>query len=197
MSSIKLIFKLLIIGLVLVGAYFIWQKAINAKDFFTNKEVVTQNIVLKQITAIGKLELVNFQFRDVVESELQKTLLPDSKVLLIISGEAIGCVDLTKLADNNLVFRGDSLIIALPNPEICVSKIDHSKSKVYDTSLFSLLDQSQLIDEAYKKAELQINDSALQMGILEQTKVNSDKLLIPMLEKIAGKKVRIIYREKI
>ena len=48
-------------------------------------------------------------------------------------------------------------------------------------------------DEAYKKAELQISDSALQMGIIDQTKQNADKILKPMFEKISGKKIKLFY----
>ena len=193
MFSIKYITQFLILFLVIIASIFLWEKVKGFKNFFNAESKVTQNLVLNQVTAIGKIELVNYQFRDVVESELQKTLLPNSKALLIISGQVIGCIDLTKIKAESLDFEGDSLKIKLPNPEICSNKIDHSQSKVYDVSLFSLLDQSQLIDEAYKKAELQISDSALQMGIIDQTKQNADKILKPMFEKISGKKIKLYY----
>ncbi len=179
--------------LVIVASIFLWEKGKGISDFFKSESKVNQNLVLNQVTALGKIELVNYQFKDVVESELQKTLLPNSRALLIISGQVIGCIDLTKIKLENLDYKGDSLKIKLPNPEICTSKIDHSQSKVYDVSLFSLLDQSQLIDEAYKKAELQISDSALQLGIIDQTKQNADKILKPMFEKISGKKIKFFY----
>jgi Protein of unknown function (DUF4230) len=193
MFQIKYLTQFIILLFVIIASIFLWEKANGIRNIFKNESKVTQNMVLNQVTAIGKIELVNYQFRDVVESELQKTILPNSKALLIISGEAIGCIDLSKINTENLDFRPDSLVIKLPKPEICSSKIDHSQSRVYDVSVFSLLDQSQLIDEAYKKAEIQINDSALQMGIIEQTKQNADKILKPMFEKIAGKKVKLIY----
>jgi Protein of unknown function (DUF4230) len=193
MFQIKNYIQIVLIVLLMAGAIFIWEKVAAIKHFFTNETKTTQNIVLKQIVTMGKMELVNYQFRDVVESEIQKSLLPNSKVLLIISGQAVGCIDLTKIKPQDIDLEADSLKIKLPSPEICVSKIDHSQSKVYDMSLFSLLDQSQLIDEAYKKAELQINDSAMQMGILEQTKTNADKILKPMFEKISSKKVGFTY----
>ncbi len=195
MFNIKSLPQIILILLLMAGAIFIWEKASSVKDFFSNKTVTTQRIVLKEMTAMGKMELVNYQFRDVVESEIQKSILPNSKALLIISGQAIGCIDLAKIKAEDLDIKADSLIIKLPQPEICMSKIDHSQSKVYDVSLFSVLDQSTLIDEAYKKAELQINDSALQMGILEQTKQNAEKILKPMFEKISSKKVRLFYQQ--
>ncbi len=193
MFPFKYITQLIIILLVIIGAIFLWEKGKNLTNFFKSESKVNQNLVLNQVTALGKIELVNYQFKDVVESELQKTLLPNSRALLIISGQVVGCIDLTKIISESFEYEGDSLMMKLPNPEICTNKIDHSQSKVYDVSLFSLLDQSQLIDEAYKKAELQIQDSALQMGIIEQTKQNADKILKPMFEKISGKKIKLIY----
>lgn len=193
MFPFKYITQLIIILLVIIGAIFLWEKGKNLTNLFKSESKVNQNLVLNQVTALGKIELVNYQFKDVVESELQKTLLPNSRALLIISGQVVGCIDLTKIKSESFEYEGDSLRMKLPNPEICTNKIDHSQSKVYDVSLFSLLDQSQLIDEAYKKAELQIQDSALQMGIIEQTKQNADKILKPMFEKISGKKIKLIY----
>jgi hypothetical protein len=196
MFQFKYLTQIIILLLGIIGAIFLWEKVRGIKEFFKPELKITQNLVLNQVTALGKIELVNYRFKDVVESELQKTLLPNARALLIISGEVVGCIDLTKIKAENLDYESDSLKIKLPSPEICTSKIDHSQSKVYDVSLFSLLDQSQLIDEAYKKAELQINDSALQMGILEQTKQNADKILKPMFEKISGKKVKLYYDSK-
>ena len=71
--------------------------------------------------------------------------------------------------------------------------MDHAQSKVYELSMFSVLDQSALIDEAYKKAEEKINDSAIQMGILDQTKTNANLMLKPILEKVSGKKVAFFW----
>jgi hypothetical protein len=76
----------------------------------------------------------------------------------------------------------------MPEPELCVFKIDHNKSKVYNTE-YAFTEEAKLVQEAYKQAEKQIQKSALDMGILEQTKENARKILTPMLEKASGKKV--------
>jgi hypothetical protein len=186
-------FQILILLLFMALGAFVWHKIGNFGKFFENNTEVTQQLVLQQVSSMGKVELVNYQFRDVVESEIQKTLLPNAKALLIISGKAVGCIDLTKITATDINQHSDSLFIRLPAPVICQSAVDHSQSRVYDVSLFSILDQSTLIDEAYKKAEEKINDTAIQMGILEQTKTNADKILKPLLEKLSGKKVRFFY----
>jgi ABC-type phosphate transport system auxiliary subunit len=175
------------------GGIFLWEKTASLRNGFTQTTVVTQNMVLKEITTMGKLELINYQFKDVVESEIKKTLFPDAKALLIVSGHAIGCIDLTKVQGENINQQGDSLFIRLPKAELCVNKVDHSQSRVYDTNMFALTDEAELVDEAYKQAEAQITDAALEQGILEQSQVQAQKILVPLLEKISGKKVKIFF----
>lgn len=194
MISISNIIKLLVVLLAVLGLWFIFQKISNATSWITNKTETSHQIVLQQITALGKMELVNYQFKDVVETQLQKTLLPDARVLLIVSGRAVGCIDMSKLTTSQIYSKNDSLTVELPMPELCVSQIDHSQSKVYDTSIFAFLDEAQLVDNAYKKAEEQIKNAALTQGILNQTKANAYKILVPMFEKISGKKVRLIIK---
>jgi hypothetical protein len=141
------------------------------------------------------LELVKYNFRDVVESKIKKDLLPDAKVLLIVSGEATGCLDLTKIRVSDIEEITDTLVVHLPEPEICNYKIDHSKSKVYNTE-FAFLDEAQLVDNAFKKAEAEVVQNAQTMGILEQTKKSAEQILKPFLEDVAKRKVVLRYALK-
>lgn len=152
-----------------------------------------QTVILQEITAMGKLELVKYNFKDIVEHEIIKQWLPNPKAILIVSGEAIGCIDLTKIGRPDIVYGpGDTLLIYLPEPELCVNKINHEQSKVYNVE-YAMFEEGQLISEAYAKAEKQIGISALQMGILNQTKENAEKILKPLLERLSGKKVLLRY----
>jgi hypothetical protein len=146
------------------------------------------DVVLQEVTALGKLELARFSFRDVVEHELVQPFLPNPKALLIVQGEAIGCIDLTKIEAKNIIYKGDSLLITLPKPEICTYKINHQKTKIYDVQ-FAVFREQELIGEAYKQAEAQLQKSAIETGILEQTRKNAETVLKPILEKITNKKI--------
>jgi hypothetical protein len=63
---------------------------------------------------------------------------------------------------------------------------------VYDTR-FTFLDESKLVDKAYKQAEKQIRQSALNGGILEQTRQNASRMLLPLLSQLTGKKVGLLF----
>jgi hypothetical protein len=188
-------FKILFIFILVAASIFVWEKLKNF-DFFAVKEIkTTHNMVLKEMTLLGKLELANFAFRDVVEQELVRDYLPNPKAILIVQGEAIGCIDLTKVRAEDIATKDDTLIVHLPEPELCSYKIDHSKSKIYDTE-YAFMNEQSLINEAYTRAEEKIKQSALDMGILEQTKKNAILVLKPLLENISGRKVVLQYRLK-
>jgi hypothetical protein len=121
-----------------------------------------------------------------------KTWLPNAKAILIVQGEAIGCVDLTLLEIADITSDSETLVVNMPEPELCVFKIDHSKSRVYNTE-YAFNEEAKLVQEAFKQAEKQIQKSALDMGILDQTKENAKKILTPILEKASGKKVVIKF----
>ncbi|HLO45917.1 MAG TPA: DUF4230 domain-containing protein [Leadbetterella sp.] len=185
---VKIVFY---ISLILLSI-FIWEK-VKTLSFFKADEIkTTHNIVIKEIASLGKMELVKYSFRDVVEQEIIRDFLPDPKAILIVQGEAVGCIDLSKISDKDLVTKSDTLILNLPNPEVCYHKIEHSKSKIYKTD-YAFMNESLLLDEAYRKAEEQILQSALNSDILEQTKKNADLILKPLVENISKKKVIIKY----
>lgn len=192
---LKRFIQIAIFLLTVVLSIFLWEKF---KDFnpFAIKDIqTTHNMVLKEMTVLGKLELSNFAFRDVVEQELVRDYLPNPKAILIVQGEAIGCIDLSKINAEDIATKDDTLIVHLPDPELCSYRIDHSKSKIYDTE-YAFMNEQSLMNEAYTRAEAKIKQSALEMGILEQTKKNAELVLKPLLETITGKKVVLQYRMK-
>jgi hypothetical protein len=128
----------------------------------------------------------------VIEQKEVKDWWPDSKIILIISGEVTGCIDLKKIDSNAITVLTDKIRIKLPEPEICYVKINHQESKVYDIEN-EFFNQAKLIDKAYALAEKNIKDGALKMKILEQTKANAQITLKPLLESFSGKTVELYY----
>jgi len=160
-------------------------------SFFSSgpsKIISNHNIVLEKIEALGKLELVKYKFRDVLEHKMEYDYWFDSKAILIISGEAVGCIDLTKIKDEDIIDSKDTLYIKLPEPELCYAKINHKDTRIYDTDSYSM-DNSKLIGQAFQAAEKQITRTALESNILEQTRENGERLLKTLFEDMTSKKV--------
>lgn len=157
---------------------------------------VSHEMVLTQIESLGNLQVVKYNIQDIVEYEKVRTWLPNSKTALIVVGEVTGCIDLTKLGKGDIQTFDDSVSIVLPDPEICTVKIDHSRSRVYDTR-FGLWEQAKLIDEAYAYAEEQIEIEAKKMGIAVDCQENTQKLLTPILKSLGFEKVSIRFKTEI
>ena len=187
--------RLFLLVLVVAGLIAIWEqvRGSNALSRF-RRDDPAQGIVLREVKALGKLELVRYTFKDIVEHEQLNTFLPNANALLIVQGEATGCIDLTKISLADITSTGDSVTVRLPNPELCSWKINHDRSRVYDTR-FAFLDNSQLVSDAYRQAERQIRQSALSGGILEQTRQNADRMLRPLLMRISGRRVGLVFRQ--
>lgn len=158
-----------------------------------DRPVTTHTIVVEEIAALGKMELVQYNFQDIVTHEVLKDWWPfDPKVMLMVQGEAIGCVDFGKMDSSMITQTPDTVYLRLPQPEICVARIDHDKSRIYDTR-YTAFERADLVDEAYRKAEEAIFEAALRAQILEQTKEQARQTLAPLLSQFADKEVKISF----
>lgn len=161
---------------------------------FSGREEVKHEAVVERIRLMGKVQLVQFNIRDVVEYRVERNLLPDSKVLMIVAGEIGACIDLQKLKDAD-VQRGEAkTVVTLPAPEICYVKVNHERSTVYDkTSWMFLDDDAELMDKAYKEAEKFLNRPDVQEPALTEARKNAPAILGPVFERLAGQPVEVKF----
>jgi hypothetical protein len=161
----------------------------------TEKSKSEHLLSVDKIEKMGKLELVKINIKDVVEQTKERPFyLPNAKAVLIIAGEVIAGIDLEKVKKEDVIDSGTRVIVSLPKPEILMSKINHEKSKIYniDWGGFSTAD---LVDEAYKNAELTIIDEAATTGYEETCRNNALALLTPIFREISGKDVEILFKK--
>ena len=164
-------------------------------QFFKSRTEISDDVMIEKITNMGKLELVKYSMKDVIEKKIIRPILPDKRILFVAVGEVVGCIDLTKVNKSDIVSSADSVTITLPKPEICYSKLDHQRSKVYDLSgVWLPADRQAMIEDIYKLAEQKIVQNASEMNVLGKTKENATLIFKPMLENISGKKVGILFK---
>ena len=188
MSKLFNTFILFVIALFLAVLLFLTLKNGFSNPFKVKSTETIHNLVLEKTKALGKLETVTFYFKDIVEQKLSRDYLPDPKALIIVYGEATGCLDLTKIKSEDIVTERDTIYITLPQAELCSYKIDHSKTYIYDAS-YAFMNEKLLFEEAYKSAEKQIKESALKANILNQASENAVQVLKPLLESVGQKPV--------
>ena len=184
----RIVFRILPWVILLVAGYFFISK-----KFTINTSVESKHqLLVERIESIGKLELVRYQIKDVLEHKAKTDFLPEASVLLIVKAEAVGCIDLAKVTKNDIRVDGDNAVVNLPQPEICYVKIDHKNSRVYDTKM-AFFREADLVDDAYKAAEHKITQEVKKSNILNQTRTNSVNVLKPILEGLGFKAVRFTF----
>lgn len=194
---LRLLVKLLpILALVFILMYIISQFGWTFQKNNVAETSVTHNTILEKIESLGKLELVKYNFQEVTtlteRNERYLGIFPsgDSKVILISHGEAVGCIDLSKIRQEDIHLTADSLIIALPPPEICYHKLNLDKTKIYSVEKgVYYRKESELVEKAYQLAETQIKKAALDADILVKTQENALIMLTPLFEEISERKV--------
>jgi len=190
-SILKFLIFIFFIALLTIG----W---LGYNKFYGQAEKISirEDVMVERITNIGKLELLKYAMKDVIERKELRYFLPDQRILFIAVGEVTGCIDLTKVKEEDIVkYADDSITLYLPEPEVCYVKIDHKRSKVYDISGAWLpSDTQQLVEGIYKLAEEKLLRNAKEMDILGKTKENARILFKPMIEQITGVKVNIAFK---
>ena len=187
------VFRLIIGGIVILLIIIIL--AYIKLSIFSSKTEMNEDVMVEKIVSMGKLELVKYSMKDVIEKKEIRTFLPDKRILFVAVGEVTGCIDLTNVKKSDIDLQADSVVVYLPKPEICYVKLDHQKSRVYDISgSWFPLDTKNLVEGIYKVAEQQILKNAQQMNILKKTEENAVLIFKPFLENITNKKVIVKFR---
>ena len=87
---------ILITSIVIIG--FLTFLFFYIKNQFTaSRTEITETGMVQKITSMGKLELVKYTMKDVIEQKEIHPILPDSKVLFLAVGQVTACIDLTKV----------------------------------------------------------------------------------------------------
>jgi hypothetical protein len=93
-------------------------------------------IVINQIRGASDLTTAIFVMEAVVPTQQDWALgnwtVGSSKLLYIAHGEVRAGVDLSKIQAQNIVVKGETIVIRLPPPQILDRKIDVNRSRVYN-----------------------------------------------------------------
>lgn len=157
---------------------------------------VDQPTVVRQIRGLERLETVSYTMDKIVSGERENPIFPQflagDRLLLVVHGEAIAGVDLSKLQPNDVTVRGDAVRVHLPPAEIFTISLDNAKTKVYsrDTGLFSSPDPN-LEGEVRAEAERQLRNAALDDGILKTADANARQTVSNILRSLGFVNVEV------
>ncbi|MFL7814425.1 MAG: DUF4230 domain-containing protein [Anaerolineales bacterium] len=137
--------------------------------------------IVHEVRSLARLETIKFTLEKIITAETRQGVfdwLVGDRLLFVAHGEVIAGVDLNKLAPEDLRVEGEVLYVDLPEPEIFVVAIDNQQSYVYDRDT-GLLTKGEvdLETEARRAAELEIEKSAREDGILTLAAQNAESFL--------------------
>ena len=155
---------------------------------------IDQPTVVRQIQQLQRLETVSFTMDKIISGEHDSPYLPtflvSDRLLLVVHGEVIGGVDLTKLQPDDVSIQGQSISLHLPQAQVLVTRLDNAQTRVYsrDTGLFSSPDPN-LESEVRQEAERQLQQAAMQGDILKTADSNARSTISSLLQGLGFKKV--------
>ena len=197
--------SLLIIGVVVVAAYFIVQTVRESAQAATapfqqvnqaNQALQTQvsNLLnptptiiadpvtyINEVRALSRLETIQYSIEKVITGETGggtfQTLFGD-KILFVGHGTVIAGIDMEKLQPEHMRFENGVLTVRLPPAEIFIATLDNEKSYVYDRETGILAKPDVNLETLVRqRAEEEIRGAALEDGILEQAQLNAEAYL--------------------
>lgn len=156
----------------------------------------SQPTVVREIQQLQRLETVNYTMDKIISGERDNPYLPKflagDRLLLVVHGEVIAGVDLGKVQPADVSVHGRAVSLRIPAAEVFSTRIDNAKTRVYsrDTGLFSSPDPN-LESEVREEAERQLQQAALQDGVLKNARENAHNTLLIMLKGLGFDQVEI------
>jgi hypothetical protein len=197
--------SILIIGVVVVAAYFIVQTIRESAQAATapfqqvnqaNQALQTQvsNLLnptptiipdpvtyINEVRALARLETIQYSVEKVITGETGgatfQSLFGD-KILFVGHGTVIAGIDMEKLQPEDMRFENGVLTVRLPPAEVFIATLDNEKSYVYDRDTGILAKPDVNLETLVRQsAEQEILKAALEDGILEQAQLNAEAYL--------------------
>ena len=104
------------------------------------------------------------------------------KILLIAHGQVIAGFDLSQMSEKDIEIKENNLRITLPKPQILVTSLDNSQTRVYDRTRGILNPgDKDLESKARETAQNTITEAACKGGILKQASENARKQISAFL----------------
>lgn len=137
--------------------------------------------IIHEVRGLARLETIKFSLEKIITAETRQGVfefLVGDRLIFVAHGEVIAGVDLEKLDPEDLEVRNGVLYVTLPDAEIFVATLDNEQSYVYDRDKGILTKgEVDLETEARRAAEREIEESALEDGILELAAQNAESFL--------------------
>lgn len=146
--------------------------------------------VVQKIQRLNRLETVVYSIDTVVEGSKSSVILPDliagDRILLVVHGQSIAGIDLSKLKPEDVHITDNkgvrAIHVNLPASELFVTTIDNQHTRVYARTTGVLVPADQNLEsETRARAQQQLQQTALSDGILDAARKNARSTVTTLL----------------
>jgi hypothetical protein len=154
--------------------------------------------VVDKIQRLNRLETVVYSIDTVVEGGRSSALLPDAlvgdRILMVVHGESIAGIDLSKLKPEDVTIDAGAhgIHVTLPASQLFATTLDNHHTRVYSrmTGMLVPVDQN-LETDTRAKAQDQLQQAALSDGILDAARKNARATVTTLLYSLGFQKVDV------
>jgi hypothetical protein len=155
--------------------------------------------IVHEMRSLARLETIQYTVEKVVTAELRQEFLKvlfGDRLLLVAHGVVIAGVDLAQVSPEDLWVENDVLYVRLPAAEVFIASIDNEKSYIYDRQVgFLTKGDVDLETAARRVAEEEIENAAIEDGILELAQQNAENFISRMLLQLGFPEVIFVVGE--
>ncbi|MBV8896651.1 MAG: DUF4230 domain-containing protein [Acidobacteriaceae bacterium] len=142
--------------------------------------------IVTEITRLNQLVTVKYSIQRVVGLHEPKIPIGEESILLMVQGEALAGIDLSKLKPGDVNYNGPhSVLITLPRARLMNVFLDEKQTKVWDRQITWWTPWVPYDPDLEHKARMQalddVRNAALQMGILDHAQTNAESSIRDLL----------------
>ena len=154
--------------------------------------------VVAKIQRLNRLETVVYSLDTVVEGSHSSPVFPDllagDRLLLVVHGQSIAGIDLSKLRpeDVHIDSAAHAIRVTLPPSQLFTTALDNRHTRVYARSTGLLVPADQNLEsETRARAEDQLQKAALDDGILDVARKNARSTITALLLSLGFQQVDV------
>ena len=155
-------------------------------------------VVVEHIQRLSRLETVVYSLDTVVEGDRSVPVLPDllggDRILLVVHGESIAGIDLSQLKGEEVKIDPSTRAIhmTLPPSQLFVTTLDNQHTRVYSRTTGLLVPEDRNLEsDTRAKAQQQLQQAALQDGILDAARKNARATITALLYSLGFQQVDV------
>jgi hypothetical protein len=152
--------------------------------------------VVERIQKLQRLETVVYSMDKIVTGEKDNPMLPDflagDRLLMLVHGQVVAGIDFARLGSGDIKIQGKDVRVHLPNPEVLMTRVDNSRTRVYsrDTGILVRVDPN-LETQVRQEAERELLQEAVTGGIMNTARQNARSTVTSMLQALGFEKVEV------